>query len=130
VKQTLFALAALLTLIVAIGPAKASPDTPGGQFNNCTAASYGGSYDWLQFTNNCGQATYIQWFWKNNDYSGSGGTAQSGGTVSTGMTKQEVANNGGYELYICPAGSIPVNGSGAAITNGGSNPQQYKCKHQ
>jgi hypothetical protein len=106
------------------------PDTGGGLFNSCTSASYGGPYNWLQFTNNCGQATFIEWFWRSGDYIGSGATAQVGGTVSTGLTSREVSNKRGYELYICPAGSIAVDASDSTIKNGGSNPQNYKCKPQ
>jgi len=130
--KNLFLATALLFAVTVLAPRSASAQqyTAGGQFNGCVTAAYGGSYNWLEFTNNCNQSLNIHWFWRNHDNSGSAGDARPGSSVDTGMSASEVRGHGGYELYVCPQGYIAVTGSGSFLSNGGSNPQPYKCKKE
>ena len=89
------------------------------------------TYNWLGFQNNCSQPLNITWYWRANDHSGSSGVASPGRSVNTGFSRTDIeSHGGGWEVYPCPANYYPVDRNGSYLTNGGSNPQDYACKHQ
>jgi hypothetical protein len=87
------------------------------------------TYNWLSFENNCGQAIYVTYIPHRP-----GGWAMGGGMHlapgnhnNIGLSSAEINQAGGFDLYVCPTDSVPVDLSGnvfnAIVT-------QYRCKPQ
>jgi hypothetical protein len=87
------------------------------------------AYNWLSFENNCGQAIYINYIphhpggWA----MGAGMHLAPGNHNNTGLSNAEINQTGGFDLYVCPTDSVPVDLSGNAFT---MNVAQYRCKPQ
>ncbi len=87
-------------------------------------------YNWLSFENDCGQAVNLTWIAKNpNDHFGaSNADIAAGQSTNTGWSQTEVATKGDFALFICPAGSVAVDGNTRQMVN---NPNAtYSCKKQ
>jgi hypothetical protein len=87
-------------------------------------------YKWLSFENDCGQAIHLTWIAKspNDHFGGSSGDIAPGRSANTGWNKNEVAAKGGFALFVCPAGSVAVDGTTRQVV---SNPNAtYSCKKQ
>ena len=87
------------------------------------------TYDWLSFENNCGQAIYINYIPHRP-----GGWAMGGGMHlapgdhnNTGLSKAEINQTGGFDLYVCPTDSVPVDLNGNVFN---VNVSEYRCRSQ
>jgi hypothetical protein len=87
------------------------------------------SYNWLSFENNCGQAIYLNYIPHRP-----GGWAMGGGMHlapghynNTGLSSAEINQTGGFDLYVCPTDSVPVDLSGNVFN---TNVEDYRCKPQ
>jgi hypothetical protein len=85
------------------------------------------TYNWLSFENNCGQAIYLNYMPHRP-----GGWAMGGGMHlapgnhnNTGLSSAEINQTGGFDLYVCPTDSVPVDLSGNILKR---NVSQYRCK--
>jgi hypothetical protein len=87
------------------------------------------TYNWLSFENNCGQAIYINYIPHRPGGWAMGGGMQlaPGNHNNTGLSSAEIDQTGGYDLYVCPTDSVPVDLSGNAFN---VNVPQYRCKPQ
>jgi hypothetical protein len=88
-------------------------------------------YNWLSFENDCGQAISLTWIAKNpSDHFGgaSNNNIAPGQSTNTGWSQTEVAAKGDFALFICPAGSVAVDGNThQAISSPNAT---YSCKKQ
>lgn len=87
------------------------------------------AYNWLSFENNCGQAIYVNYIPHRP-----GGWAMGGGMHlapgnhnNTGLSSAEINQTGGFDLYVCPTDSVPVDLSGNTFN---TNVAEYRCKPQ
>jgi len=87
------------------------------------------NYNWLSFENNCGQAIYVNYIPHRP-----GGWAMGGGMHlapghhdNTGLSSAEINQTGGFDLYVCPTDSVPVDLSGNVFS---ANVSEYRCKPQ
>jgi TPR repeat protein len=87
------------------------------------------TYNWLSFENNCGQAIYINYIPHRP-----GGWAMGGGMHlapgnhnNTGLSSDEINQTGGFDLYVCPTDSVPVDLNGNVLN---ANVSEYRCKPQ
>jgi hypothetical protein len=87
-------------------------------------------YNWLSFANDCGQAINLTWIAKNlNDhFGGANAIIAAGQSTNTGWSQTEVAAKGGFTLFICPAGSVAVDGNTHQMVS--SPNATYSCKKQ
>lgn len=101
----------------AIAGAASAAETESPRLNHCVSRVYDPAmYNWLAFENNCGgESIYIVYVPNRPGYGGSAMTVSPGRKGNTGYSRQEVNEKGGYELYICPAGFIPVDASGRYV---------------
>jgi hypothetical protein len=86
-------------------------------------------FNWVAFRNSCSQPIHLTWFYANGDRVGSGANIAAGGKASTGLTQSEVQQRGGYALYPCPLGYLPVEPSGRPIEYGAQR-KEYVCRPQ
>jgi TPR repeat protein len=82
-------------------------------------------YNWLSFENNCGQAINLTF---TGGISGATDNLGLGQATNTGWSKSEVTQKGIYNLYVCPAGYIPVDSSTNQMVNRLN--QTFTCKQQ
>jgi hypothetical protein len=68
-------------------------------------------YGWLAYQNNCTQSINLTWVGIANGGAYSA-TIAPGAKASTGFSRSEVDRKGGFELFVCPAGYIPVDANG------------------
>ena len=87
------------------------------------------TYNWLSFENNCGQAIYVSYIPHHP-----GGWAIGGGMHlapgnhnNTGLSGAEINQTGGFDLYVCPTDSVPVDLNGDVLN---ANVSEYRCKPQ
>jgi hypothetical protein len=85
------------------------------------------TYNWLSFENNCGQAIYVTIIFHR-----SGGWAMTegmhlaaGNHRNTGLSSGEIDQAGGFDLYVCPTDSVPVDLNGNVFN---ANVSEYRCK--
>ena len=91
-----------------------------------------GGFGWYAFRNTCGQAIHIGFVSQNGTgaYGGSGGSANlaPGASTNIGQSPSEVqSSGGGYIVFVCPAGYIPVSANGGQLSASNRN---YQCKKQ
>jgi hypothetical protein len=85
------------------------------------------NYNWLSFENNCGQAIYVNYIphrpggWA----MGGGMNLAPGNHNNTGLSSADINQTGGFDLYVCPTDSVPVDLSGKVFN---VNVAQYRCK--
>jgi hypothetical protein len=87
------------------------------------------TYNWLSFENNCGQAIYINYIpHRPGGWAMGGGMHLAPGSQNnTGLSSAEINQTGGFDLYVCPTDSMPVDLSGNAFN---VNVTEYRCKPQ
>jgi len=85
-------------------------------------------YNWLSFQNNCGQAIHLSYTANNpNDTFGmSAADIAAGRSSNTGRSQSEVNQKGGFNLYVCPAGYVPVDPSTNQSVSGPN--KTFTCK--
>jgi hypothetical protein len=86
-------------------------------------------YNWLSFENDCGQAIYLTFIFAHPvGWAMSGSMHLSPGAHSnTGRSSSDINQAGGYDLYVCPANSIPVDLNGNTFN---ANVTEFLCKPQ
>jgi TPR repeat protein len=132
------------------GPAQVATSSPGAQSvsNSDSSATSGviqystplatscvrqffdpNTYNWLSFENNCGQAIYINYIpHRPGGWSMGGGMHLAPGAHNnTGLSSAEINQTGGFDLYVCPTDSVPVDLNGNVFN---VNVAQYRCKPQ
>lgn len=87
------------------------------------------TYNWLSFENDCGQAIYVAYIpHRPGGWAIGGGMHLAPGDHNNiGLSKAEVNQTAGFDLYVCPTDSVPVDLSGNTFT---VNVAQYRCKAQ
>ena len=98
-------------------------------FNGCIRQFYDSSmYNWLSYENTCGQSLSVV-FVPNEPGHGGGGAMDlgPGRHNSTGLSSSEVRDNGGFELYVCPSGYVPVGPDNRYVTR---VIPEFRCKRQ
>ena len=85
--------------------------------------------NWLSFENDCGQPIYVSYIPHHP-----GGWAMGGGmhlalghTNNTGLSSDDLNKAGGFEIYVCPIDSVPVDLNGNVLNR---NVTQYRCKSE
>jgi hypothetical protein len=87
------------------------------------------TYNWLSFENNCGQAIYLSYIphqptgWALAG--GSGMHLAPGLFNNTGLSRDDINKAGGFEIYVCPSNSVPVDLNGNVFN---TNVAEYRCK--
>jgi hypothetical protein len=84
-------------------------------------------YNWLAFQNVCSQAIFIDYIGYYPGYGGSAVTLRPGQKSSTGYSYSEVQKKRGYQLFICPAGFIPVDAKNNYVSRVNT---PFKCLKQ
>jgi hypothetical protein len=79
------------------------------EYSNCIREYYDPAmYSWLSYENVCGHGISIVYVPYNPGYGASQMDLGSGRHSSTGFDRHEVQEKGGFEVYVCPAGYVPV----------------------
>jgi hypothetical protein len=79
------------------------------QWDNCIRPFYdANTYNWLAFENGCDLNLVVVFLWRNAPHGGGELELAGGRHGSTGMSRKEVNERGGYMYYVCPSGYIPV----------------------
>jgi hypothetical protein len=124
----LLAVAALLGgVLVATPHVEAQSDYASSIPGYCVSSFYDREmYGWLAYQNNCGQAINLTWV---GIYSGgaSSATIYPGRKANTGFSQAEVNGKGGFELFVCPAGYIPVDGNDNFVERANT---LFRCKRE
>ena len=97
------------------------------QFNGCIRQFYDPAmYNWLAYENTCSESLSVT-FVPNQPGHGGGGAMDlgPGRHSSIGLSRAEVQDNGGFELYVCPVGYIPVGPNGGYVTR---VIPEFRCK--
>jgi hypothetical protein len=97
------------------------------EYNGCIRQFYDPSmYNWLAYENTCSQSLTVTFVPYQPGHGGGGAMDLGAGRHhSTGLSASEVRNNGGFELYVCPAGYIPVGPDGQYVTR---VIPEFRCK--
>jgi hypothetical protein len=79
-------------------------------YNHCVSKFYDpNAYNWVAFRNSCAEPLYVSFVTNNPAGTGGGGfDLAPGGQWSIGDTQTDERQNGGYQLYVCPANFVPV----------------------
>lgn len=88
-------------------------------------------YNWLSFQNNCGQAIHLSWIAASpSDTFGmsSANDLPSGAAVNSGWNQAEVQRKGGFLVFVCPDGYVPVDSATGEVV--GRANQRFRCKQQ
>jgi uncharacterized protein len=87
------------------------------------------NYNWLALQNDCGQPIYLEFIFNHTVGWAMTGAASlgSGAHLDTGRSSSDINQAGGYELYVCPGGSIPVDLNGQALQ---TNVSEFRCHPQ
>ena len=81
-------------------------------------------YGWLAYQNNCGQPIHLMWYGRTQG-GGFSADVRIGGKTNTGFSRSEVNNMGGFALFVCPGGYIPVDSTGLQVHDANAT---YRCK--
>jgi hypothetical protein len=107
-RASLGILLASLTATVALAAQRFESPT----FNHCIRQFYDPSmYNWLSFENACSETLSVTYIGYDPPYSRYSADIRPGQKSSTGLNRSEVAQRGGFELYICRSGYLPVDGA-------------------
>ncbi len=107
--------AALFTLVNAESTFAQRHEIP--VLNSCIREFYDPEmYNYLTYKNNCSHSLTIVFVAK--DGSGAGGTMdlRPGGKDSVGMFAGRVSKIGGFQLYVCLVGYLPVDDNGKVVS--------------
>lgn len=85
------------------------------------------SYNWLSFENDCGQPIHLTFIFNQNvGWAMTGAMDLSpGARQTTGRSSNDINQARGYDFYVCPSGSIPVDLAGNPLT---ANVSEFRCK--
>ena len=98
------------------------------EFNGCIRQYYDPNmYNWLAFENVCSQSLSIVYIPNSPGYGGSKMDLSPGRHSSTGFSRSEVQSKSGFELYVCPAGFIPVSMNNEYVNR---VIPEFKCRRQ
>jgi hypothetical protein len=84
-------------------------------------------YNWLSLENDCGQPIYLEFIFKHNvgwAMTGSMNLAL-GSHSNTGRSSSDINQAGGFDLYVCPANSVPVDQDNGLLQ---ANVASYRCR--
>jgi hypothetical protein len=86
-------------------------------------------YNWLSLENDCGVPIYVSYI-----FNAPKGWAMNGSTNlapgahgNTGLSFSDINQAGGFQFYVCPANSLPVDANGNILR---ANVTEYQCKPQ
>lgn len=98
-------------------------------YNQCIRTFYDPSmYNWYAFENTCGEALSITFIPYNPGYGGGAvDYLGPGRTTSTGNSRDEIQRKQGFELYVCPTGFMPVDGSDRYVSRVNT---MFRCKRR
>jgi hypothetical protein len=87
------------------------------------------AYNWLSFEDDCGQAVYLEFIFRHTGGWAMTGAVnlQPGAHANTGRSNNDINQAGGFDLYVCPAKSVPVDLNGNVLS---AQVSQYRCKPQ
>ena len=86
------------------------------------------TYNWLSFENTSSEGISITFIPKIPGHGGSLMELRPGSHGNTGRSAKEVEATGGFELYVCPLGYIPVDANNRYVNK--TNTTDFKCKRQ
>jgi hypothetical protein len=96
------------------------------EYNNCVREFYDPAmYNWLSYENVCGHGISVVYIPYHPGYGGSQIDLGPGRHNSTGYSRSEVQQKGGFELYICPSGYVPVDANNGYVNRVNT---QFRCK--
>jgi hypothetical protein len=98
-------------------------------YNHCIRSFYDPDmYNWYSFENTCSEAVAVTFIPYNPGYGGGAVDSLSPGrATSTGDTRDEIQRKQGYELYVCPAGFLPVDGNDRYVSRVNT---MFRCKRR
>jgi hypothetical protein len=97
-------------------------------YNHCIREFYDPEmYNWFSFENTCGEALSVTFVAINRGFGGAVSYLGAGRKTSTGDSREQVRSKGGYELYVCPAGFLPVDGNDHYVTRPNT---RFRCRQQ
>src|SRR5262249_29154520 len=121
-------IATIIAATLAVTAATAAQRYTSPRFNSCIHEFYDSSmYNWLAFENACGQRLSVTYIGYNYPYSSYAADINPGKKTSTGLTRREVDERGGFELYVCESGFLPVDASDQYVTRPNT---QFRCKER
>jgi TPR repeat protein len=87
------------------------------------------NYNWLALQNDCGQPIYVEFIFNHPVGWAMTGAANlgAGAHLDTGRSSNDINQAGGYELYVCPGGSVPVDLNGQVLQ---TNVPEFRCHPQ
>jgi hypothetical protein len=109
--------------------AESADDYRSPAYNHCIRTFFDPNmYNWYSFENTCSEALSITFI----PYSpGFGGGAVDylgpGRATSTGNSREEMQRKQGYELYVCPTGFMPVDGSDRYVSRVNT---MFRCRRR
>jgi hypothetical protein len=86
-------------------------------------------YNWLSLENDCGQSVYVEFIFNHTAGWAMTGAFDlpPGAAANTGRSSSDINQGGGADLYVCPAGTIPVDMNGNILQ---TNVSQFQCRPQ
>ena len=128
-RQSIVVLATAAALVTTVGPiAAAAQQYKSPTFNSCIRQFYDPQmYNWLSFQNDCSQSLAVTYIAVNSPYGGYSADLAPGRKASTGFTRDEVRQRGGFELFVCPSGYLPVDARDRYVSRPNT---QFRCKQR
>jgi len=96
-------------------------------YNHCIREFYDPNmYNWFSFENTCSEALSVTFIPYDPGFGASAvDYLGPGRSTSTGDSRDEIQRKRGYELYVCPAGFLPVDGNDRYVTRVNT---MFRCK--
>jgi hypothetical protein len=95
-------------------------------YNSCIRQFYDPDmYNWLAFENRCSEALSVVFIPYRPGYGGGAADIRPGRKTSTGHSRSEVDDKGGFELYVCPEDYLPVDAEDRYVTRVNT---PFRCK--
>jgi hypothetical protein len=116
----------ILTLMMLLSTSAFAQAYVSPEYNNCIREFYDPAmYNWLSYENVCGHGISIVYVPYRPGYGASQMELGPGRHNSTGWSRSEVQEKGGFGLYICAAGYIPVDANSQYVNRVNT---QFRCK--
>jgi hypothetical protein len=97
-------------------------------FNSCIREFFDPSmYNWLSFGNSCSESLSVTYIGYNPPYARYSADIRPGQKTSTGLTRNEVAERGGFELYVCQSRYLPVDAADNYVSR---TNVPFRCKER
>jgi len=128
-KHHLCGVVALFAFTLAMAPIAAMAQS-GAQYatplnSSCISQFWDGTmYNWMSYQNNCGEPVHLMWYARTKG-GGFSDDIRAGGKSNTGFSHFEVNDMGGFTLFVCPKGYLPVDSSGLQVHDANAS---YRCK--